>query len=93
MEECKPGYVKLVTLNFLVQNRFIFAMFCSVFIYLFIEHTISVSPPYLENQLFLAKELLVKIDCKRVLIKHRLVMFLDRSWLNKMCCPSHLGVR
>lgn len=28
-----------------VQNRFIFAMFCSVFIYLFVEHMISISPP------------------------------------------------
>lgn len=45
MEECKIGYVKLVIFNFLVQNRFIFAMFCSVFVYLFAEHIISISPP------------------------------------------------
>lgn len=45
MEERRTGYVKLVIFIFLVQNTLIFAMFCSVFIYLFIEHIISIFPP------------------------------------------------
>lgn len=49
MEECRTGCVKLVIfylfIYLCVQNRFIFAMFCSVFIYLFVEHMISISPP------------------------------------------------
>lgn len=76
MEESGPGYVKPVTFIFLVQNRFIFAMFCNVVIYLFIEHIIF---PLSGESDFLANEMLVKIDCIRVLIKQSLIVLLNRS--------------
>lgn len=78
MEESGPGYVKPVTFIFLVQNRFIFAMFCNVVIYLFIEHIISIFPVSGESD-FLANEMLLKIDCIRVLIKQSLIVLLNRS--------------
>lgn len=79
MNKHRICYVKLVTFIFLVQNRFIFAMFCSVFIYLFIEHIISISHPLAGESDFLANTTLVKIDCIHVLIKHGLIIFLTEA--------------
>lgn len=90
MEERRTGYVKSVTFGFLVQNRFILAMFCSVFIDLFIERIISISPLSGESDFFLANKTFVRIDYICVLIKHHLIIFLNRNRLNKMCCLERL---
>lgn len=74
-----------------VQNRFIFAMFCSVFIYLFVEHMISISPPIWRIRFF-GKQNVSKNRLHTCFDKKKcLIIFLNRIWLNKMCCLSHLS--
>lgn len=83
MQDC----VKLVTFIVLVGNRFILAAFCCVFVSLFMEYVIGVFP-LIWRIGFFGKGNMGKNRLQTCFEKTALIIFPNRSWLNKMCCLS-----
>lgn len=80
MQDC----VKLVTFIVLVGNRFILAAFCCVFISLFMAYVIGL----IWRIGFFGKGNIGKNRLQTCFEKTALIIFPNRSWLNKMCCLS-----